>query len=190
MPSGCSKGAADQYVLDYGRNFSLPTAVMRMSCIYGPRQLGTEDQGWVAHFALRALTGQPIAIYGDGKQVRDILLVDDAVNAHIATWRNIGKVGGSAYNLGGGSANAVSLPQVIHHLELLLDRPVKLQFTAWHPDDQPHYVSDTRLLRRTVSLLEPIDWRTGIATLLRHLEQSPELPVASSRRRAASAVVV
>lgn len=188
-PYGCSKGAADQYVLDYGRNFSLPTAVMRMSCIYGPRQLGTEDQGWVAHFALRALAGQPIAIYGDGKQVRDILLVDDAVKAYIAAWRNIGKVGGRAYNLGGGPANAVSLLQVIHHLELLLDRPVKLQFAAWRPDYQPYYVSDTRLLHRTVSLPEPVDWRTGIATLLRHLEQLPELPVAPSRRRTASAVV-
>lgn len=91
-PYGCSKGAADQYVPDFARSFDVPTCVMRMSCIYGPRQLGTEDQGWVAHFVLRALAGEPISIYGDGQQVRDILFVDDAVNAYVAAWRNIGRV--------------------------------------------------------------------------------------------------
>ena len=86
-PYGCSKGAADQYVLDYARSFGLPTAVLRMSCIYGPRQMGTEDQGWVAHFLIRALRGEPITIFGDGRQVRDILYVDDAVDAYLAAWR-------------------------------------------------------------------------------------------------------
>jgi nucleoside-diphosphate-sugar epimerase len=88
-PYGCSKGAADQYVLDYARSFDLPTCVLRMSCIYGPRQMGTEDQGWVAHFLIRALAGQPITIYGDGRQVRDILYVADAVEAYVSAWRRI-----------------------------------------------------------------------------------------------------
>jgi nucleoside-diphosphate-sugar epimerase len=99
---GCSKGAADQYVLDYARSFGLRTAVIRMSCIYGRRQMGTEDQGWVAHFLIRALEGQPITLYGDGKQVRDILDVDDAVNAYLAAWERIDQVKGRAFNLGGG----------------------------------------------------------------------------------------
>src|SRR5205807_7808787 len=91
-PYGCSKGAADQYVLDYARSFGVPTAVLRMSCIYGERQFGTEDQGWVAHFLLRALADEPITIYGDGKQVRDIMHVGDAVAAYLAAWERIGGV--------------------------------------------------------------------------------------------------
>ncbi|MFL5166367.1 MAG: NAD-dependent epimerase/dehydratase family protein, partial [Microvirga sp.] len=111
-PYGCSKGAADQYVLDYARSFGVPTAVMRMSCIYGPRQMGTEDQGWVAHFLIRALDGEPISIYGDGRQVRDVLNVADAVEAYVSAWRRIDAVQGRAFNLGGGPANAVSLRQL------------------------------------------------------------------------------
>src|SRR5207237_5018167 len=91
-PYGCSKGAADQYVLDYARSFGVPTAVLRMSCIYGERQMGTEDQGWVAHFLIRALEGKPITIYGDGYQVRDVLHVGDAVEAYLGAWRAIERV--------------------------------------------------------------------------------------------------
>jgi CDP-paratose 2-epimerase len=112
-PYGCSKGAADQYVLDYARSFGVPTAVMRMSCVYGPRQMGTEDQGWVAHFVIRALEGRPISIFGDGRQVRDVLHVNDAVAAYLAAWRRIDAVQGHAFNLGGGPANAVSLRQLL-----------------------------------------------------------------------------
>jgi CDP-paratose 2-epimerase len=186
-PYGCSKGAADQYVLDYGRNFGLATAVMRMSCIYGPRQLGSEDQGWVAHFLLRALGGEPINIYGDGKQVRDILFVDDAVNAYVTAWRKIGTAAGRAYNLGGGPANAVSLLRLIHHIEHLLDRPVELRFADWRPDDQPYYVTDPSLVRRTLALPEPRDWRSGVATLLRYFAGSRSL--ADPGHSAAQAVV-
>ena len=112
-PYGCSKGAADQYVLDYARSFGLKAAVLRMSCIYGPHQFGTEDQGWVAHFLIRALRGEPITIYGDGKQVRDILHVNDAVAAYRAVLGAIDRVSGRAFNLGGGPANAVSLRAVL-----------------------------------------------------------------------------
>ena len=121
-PYGCSKGAADQYVLDYARSFGLKAAVLRMSCIYGPHQFGTEDQGWVAHFLIRALRGESITIYGDGKQVRDILHVKDAVAAYRAVLGAIGRVSGRAFNLGGGPANAVSLRAVLDEIAML-DRP-------------------------------------------------------------------
>ncbi len=165
-PYGCSKGAADQYVLDFARSFNVPTAVMRMSCIYGPRQLGTEDQGWVAHFVLRALAGVPISIYGDGRQVRDVLFVDDAVNAYIAAWRNIGRVTGEAFNLGGGQANAISLLQLIDTIRDLIGRPVDLRFAPWRCNDQRYYVSDTRKLRAALSLPPPRNWRSGVKALV------------------------
>ena len=112
-PYGCSKGAADQYVLDYARIYGLPTAVFRMSCIYGPHQFGTEDQGWVAHFLLRALDDEPITIYGDGQQVRDILYVDDLVEALLLARATMRRARGPAFNIGGGPANAVSLLEVL-----------------------------------------------------------------------------
>ena len=121
-PYGCSKGAADQYVLDYARSHGLPTAVLRMSCIYGERQMGTEDQGWVAHFLIQALEGSPITLYGDGHQVRDILHVGDAVAAYLGAWRHIDRIGGQAFNLGGGPANAVSLRRLLDYVSNLLGR--------------------------------------------------------------------
>ena len=164
-PYGCSKGAADQYVLDYARSFGLPTCVLRMSCIYGPRQMGSEDQGWVAHFLIRALAGKPISIYGDGRQVRDILNVADAVRAYVGAWRRIDAVQGRAFNLGGGPANAVSLRQLIRHIEFLLDRDVDLAFADWRAGDQRYYVSDAGAVRGALRLPAPIDWRAGVAEL-------------------------
>jgi CDP-paratose 2-epimerase len=164
-PYGCSKGAADQYVLDYGRSFDLPTAVLRMSCIYGPRQMGTEDQGWVAHFLIRALDREPISIYGDGRQVRDILHVHDAVAAYVAAWNRIEQVKGRAFNLGGGPANAISLLQLLDHIEDLLGRPVERSFGPWRAGDQRYYVSDTTLIRRELGLPRAMDWRSGVADL-------------------------
>lgn len=164
-PYGCSKGAADQYVLDYARSFDLPTAVLRMSCIYGPRQMGTEDQGWVAHFLIRALDGEPITIYGDGRQVRDVLHVGDAVRAYIAAWERIERVKGRAFNLGGGAANAISLRQLIGHIEHLMGRRVDVSYGDWRAGDQRYYVSDTRVARAVLDLPEPLEWRRGVATL-------------------------
>jgi CDP-paratose 2-epimerase len=166
-PYGCSKGAADQYVLDYAASFAVPTAVMRMSCIYGPRQLGTEDQGWVAHFILRALAGEPITIYGDGCQVRDILFVDDAVNAYISAWRNIDRVAGRAFNLGGGPENAISLRRLIGHIGALLGEEPEVRYAPWRPNDQRWYVSDTTRARASLALPTPRDWRSGVALLLK-----------------------
>jgi CDP-paratose 2-epimerase len=164
-PYGCSKGAADQYVLDYARSFGVPTAVLRMSCIYGDRQRGTEDQGWVAHFLLRALAGEPITIYGDGKQVRDILHVSDAIAAYVAVWRRISAVTGQAFNLGGGPDNAVSLCQVVGTIEAILGRPVALRFADWRPGDQRYFVADTRRAAAALGLERPLGWRNGLARL-------------------------
>jgi len=164
-PYGCSKGAADQYVLDYARSFGMPTAVFRMSCIYGPRQMGTEDQGWVAHFLIRALEGQPITLYGDGAQVRDILHVRDAVAAYRAALARMDTIRGRAFNLGGGPANAVSLLQVLDHIATLTGRPVERVFRAWRPGDQRYYVSDTRAAGAALGLSPATDWRQGVADL-------------------------
>ncbi|RAK52813.1 SDR family NAD(P)-dependent oxidoreductase [Phenylobacterium deserti] len=168
-PYGCSKGAADQYVLDYARSFDLDTCVMRMSCIYGPRQMGTEDQGWVAHFLIQALEGKPISIYGDGKQVRDILNVGDCVEAYMQAWRKISAVKGRAFNLGGGPSNAVSLVQLIAYIEELTGRQVDLGFSDWRAGDQRYYVSDPSAARRELGLAEALDWRTGVAQLAQWL---------------------
>jgi len=182
-PYGCSKGAADQYVRDYARSFGVPTCVLRMSCIYGPRQMGTEDQGWVAHFLIRALDGQPIAIYGDGRQVRDILYVADAVEAYVAAWQRIDRVAGRAFNLGGGPANAVSLVQLIGHIEALAHRKVELSFADWRAGDQRYYVSDPSAARRELQLPAPLDWRTGVARLAEWL-QAERAAARSPRERA------
>jgi CDP-paratose 2-epimerase len=165
-PYGCSKGAADQYVLDYARSFNLLTAVLRMSCIYGRHQMGTEDQGWVAHFVYRALAGEPITIYGDGCQVRDVLHVGDAVEAYLAGWRNIGRVAGRAFNLGGGPSNAVSLKRILGFIRSRMDRPVDIVFADWRAGDQRYYVSDTRTAARELELPAPKRWEDGVAELI------------------------
>jgi CDP-paratose 2-epimerase len=164
-PYGCSKGAADQYVLDYARSFGVPTAVFRMSCIYGQRQMGTEDQGWVAHFLIRALEDKPIAIYGDGRQVRDILDVGDAVNAYVAALDNIERVSGRAFNLGGGPANAISLLELIEEMRAITGREIELHFEDWRQGDQRWFVADTSAARSTLALPKPRGWREGVAAL-------------------------
>lgn len=164
-PYGCSKGAADQYVLDYARSFGIPTAVFRMSCIYGQRQMGTEDQGWVAHFLIRALEGKPITIYGDGCQVRDILDVSDAVSAYIAALRNIDRIAGRAFNLGGGPTNAVSLRELISEMRMITGRRIELMFEDWRQGDQRWFVADTSAARSALDLPEPRGWREGVKKL-------------------------
>lgn len=164
-PYGCSKGAADQYVLDYARSFDLPAAVIRMSCIYGQRQMGTEDQGWVAHFLIRALEGEEITLYGDGAQVRDILDVRDAVDAYMAVWNNIDRVAGRAFNLGGGPANAISLRQLMRHIADLTGRAPDVRYSDWRAGDQRYFVADTRRIRSELGLAPARDWREGVAVL-------------------------
>ena len=184
-PYGCSKGAADQYVRDYARSFGIPSVVFRMSCIYGRRQMGTEDQGWVAHFLIRALNGEPITIYGDGFQVRDVLDVSDAVDAYVGALERIDAVAGRAFNLGGGPDNAISLLQLTADISSLIGRRVGLDFQDWRPGDQRWYVSDTAEARRALGLRQPIAWRTGVARLAQWLstdrvEPVPETPVLSA----------
>ena len=164
-PYGCSKGAADQYVLDYARSFGIPTAVFRMSCIYGQRQMGTEDQGWVAHFLIRALEGWPITVYGDGRQVRDVLEVGDAVNAYVAALESIHRISGRAFNLGGGPGNAISLRDLVGEIRAITGRDVELSFEHWRQGDQRWFVADTSAVRTELDLPAPLGWREGIARL-------------------------
>jgi CDP-paratose 2-epimerase len=184
-PYGCSKGAADQYVLDYARSYGLPAAVLRMSCIYGARQMGTEDQGWVAHFLIRALEDQPITLYGDGYQVRDILDVSNAVEAYLHAWQRIDHVAGRAFNLGGGPGNAVSLRELVAYIAELLEREIDVRFEDWRAGDQRWFVADTRMARQALDLSPAVPWRQGVAQLAEWLRESRGLR-ARSRLVAAS----
>ncbi|MFN3522513.1 MAG: NAD-dependent epimerase/dehydratase family protein [Phenylobacterium sp.] len=180
-PYGCSKGAADQYVLDYWRSFGVPTCVMRMSCIYGPRQMGTEDQGWVAHFLIRALQGRGVKIFGDGRQVRDILHVRDAVEAYLRALSCIDKVSGRAFNLGGGVDNAVTLLDVIASIDEIVGRRTQVSFHPWRQGDQRYYVSDVRRVSQALDLPAPLDWREGLRDLASWLTaESPVLAQATA----------
>ena len=181
-PYGCSKGAADQYVLDYARSFDIPTAVLRMSCIYGRRQMGTEDQGWVAHFLIRALEGIPITLYGDGNQVRDILDVSNAVEAYLAAWRRIDQVKGRAFNLGGGPGNAVSLNTLLAEIERLLDRRIEICRADWRPGDQRYFVADTRAAQRALGLGPKVRWQHGVERLAAWLAEHRGLSLAPPSR--------
>jgi len=136
-----------------------------MSCIYGRRQMGTEDQGWVAHFLIRALQGEPITLYGDGRQVRDILDIDDAVDAYLAAWARIDRVRGRAFNLGGGPGNAVSLRQLLDHIETVAGRAPDVRYADWRAGDQRYFVADTRAAASVLGLSAPLPWREGVARL-------------------------
>ena len=166
-PYGCSKGAADQYVLDYARSFGVPTCVLRMSCIYGPRQVGTEDQGWLAHFLFSAMAARTISIYGDGRQIRDALYVDDAVAAYLGAWTRIDEVAGQAFNLGGGPENAVTLRAVLAEIGSILGREPGVAFAEWRPGDQRYFVADSRRVRAALNLPRPVPWRDGLRRLAR-----------------------
>jgi CDP-paratose 2-epimerase len=142
-PYGCSKGAADQYVRDYARIYGLRTVAFRQSCIYGPRQFGNEDQGWVAHFVLQAMDGHGVTIFGDGKQVRDVLEVEDLLDLFVAAIERIDACAGRVYNVGGGHANTLSLLELVERIEHRTGRPLGLGFAPWRPGDQRVVVMDT-----------------------------------------------
>ncbi len=141
-PYGCSKGAADQYVLDYARTFGLTTTVLRMSCIYGPRQFGTEDQGWIAHFLIRALRREPLTLFGDGFQVRDVLFIDDLVTAMRTAREQAAALAGQPFNIGGGPTNTLSLRELLERLRGNYGLPLKVTYRPWRLADQRYYVSD------------------------------------------------
>jgi CDP-paratose 2-epimerase len=169
-PYGCSKGVADQYVLDYARVFGLPTVVFRMSCIYGPRQLGTEDQGWVAHFLISALRGEPVTIYGDGRQVRDVLFVEDAVDAWLRSLEAVGELAGRAFNLGGGQHHTLSLLEMLELVERLTGRVPEVRHGPWRPGDQLWYVSDTSAFEQACGWRARTAPEAGVRRLLEWLQ--------------------
>jgi CDP-paratose 2-epimerase len=167
-PYGCSKGAAEQYVLDYSRTYGIRTAVFRMSCIYGPRQFGTEDQGWVAHIMSRAIAGKPITVYGDGRQVRDILFIDDLIDAFLVANDRIDNISGEAFNIGGGPENSISLLELIDALQRFALRPA-VAFGAWRVGDQKYYVSDTTKFRTMTGWSPQVRIPSGLFELHRWL---------------------
>lgn len=169
-PYGCSKGAADQYILDYAHTYALPATLFRMSCIYGPRQFGTEDQGWVAHFLIRSLRRQPITLYGDGKQVRDILFIDDLVNALQLAHSHIKQTAGQAYNIGGGPSNTTSLLELIDFIEEIQGVPVVYTLDDWRRGDQRYYVSDTQKFEQTTGWSTQVSMAKGLARLYAWLQ--------------------
>ncbi|RLI96188.1 MAG: CDP-paratose 2-epimerase, partial [Candidatus Aenigmatarchaeota archaeon] len=141
-PYGCSKGAGDQYVIDYSRIYGLKTVTLRQSCIYGYRQFGVEDQGWVAWFTIASVLKRAITIYGDGKQVRDILFIEDLLKCYEKVYEKKDIVSGKAYNIGGGTGNQISLLELVSYLEELTGRKISYKFSDWRPGDQPVFICD------------------------------------------------
>jgi CDP-paratose 2-epimerase len=164
-PYGCSKGSADQYVLDYARSFGLPAAVFRMSCIYGPYQLGSEDQGWVAHFLRQTLKGEPITIYGDGKQVRDLLFVEDLIDAMRLVQDNISMAAGQAFNIGGGAQNSSSLIELINQIEGLTEVSVTVDRGPERLADQRWFVADSSRIHNLLGWSPKTSIRDGLRVL-------------------------
>ncbi len=164
-PYGCSKGGADQYVRDYGRIYGIDTVVARQSCIYGPRQFGVEDQGWLAWFTIAAELGRPVTIYGDGKQVRDVLYVEDLIDVFEIFYDHRDQASGRVFNVGGGPANTLSLLELIERLETLTGRRIERASADWRPGDQPVYVSDIRGLEAEFAWRPRTDITEGLARL-------------------------
>jgi CDP-paratose 2-epimerase len=176
-PYGCSKGAADQYVLDYARTFGMQTVVFRMSCIYGPHQFGTEDQGWIAHFLLQALRDEAIRLYGDGRQVRDVLFIDDLVEAMLLAHSKMKLIRGNAYNIGGGPDQTISLLELTEMIGEIQCKPVKVVLSDWRLADQRYYVSDTSRFMEDTGWRPTVSVRQGVERLHRWLsEESIETP--------------
>jgi CDP-paratose 2-epimerase len=161
-PYGCSKGAADQYVLDYSRTYGLKAVVFRMSCIYGPHQYGNEDQGWVAHFIFNTFEESDIVIYGDGFQVRDILHINDLLEALICGWNKIDVLTGNAFNIGGGPANQISLLELMEIVELLYGKKSVTRFAPWRSGDQKYYVSDFSKFKYHTGWNPKMDIQSGL----------------------------
>jgi CDP-paratose 2-epimerase len=183
-PYGCSKGTADQYVLDHARSYGLRAVVFRMSCIYGPHQHGTEDQGWVAHFLMRAAAGRPIVLYGDGMQVRDVLFVEDLVRAFLLAHEHVDALSGRAFNIGGGPANTVSLLELVGMIGELHGRRPQTFFESWRTGDQRWYVSDTRGFTAATGWRPLVTVREGVGKLYNWLAMERTPAVAELARGA------
>jgi len=175
-PYGCSKGCGDQYVRDYARIYGLRTVVFRQSCIYGTRQFGVEDQGWVAHFCIAARLGRPITIYGNGKQIRDVLWIGDLIAAYEAAAKHIDVSTGQIYNIGGGPGNTMSIwAEFGPMLEKLAGHPIPVTYSAWRPGDQPVYISDVRKAERELEWRPRISVSEGIGRLWKWIGTNPGL---------------
>lgn len=175
-PYGCSKGAGDQYMRDYQRIYGLPTVILRQSCIYGPRQFGIEDQGWLAWFVIAAEMARPITIYGDGKQVRDVLHIEDLLDAYDAAIRNIGTASGKIYNIGGGPENTLSIWREFGPmLEDLLGRKIAVSWGERRPGDQNIYVSDIRKVKSELGWSPKIGVQAGLRGLVEWVSASRKL---------------
>ncbi len=174
-PYGCSKGAADQYVRDYSRIYGLDTVVFRQSCIYGPNQFGIEDQGWVAYFCIQALFDKEITIYGDGKQVRDVLYIDDLIDAYWLSYKYRKKVKGEIFNIGGGPQNQLSILEFIEYLKKKLSKPIKYRFSSWRPGDQKYFVSDNTKLYKYLNWIPKISMEQGVDKLINWIKINKEV---------------
>jgi CDP-paratose 2-epimerase len=176
-PYGCSKGAADQYVRDYHRIYGLRTVVFRQSCIYGPRQMGVEDQGWVAWFVIAALLGRPITIYGDGKQVRDLLYIDDLVRAYELAAGNIETTAGQVYNIGGGASNVISVWSEFQPLlaRLLAQPDLAAAFGDWRAGDQKVFFCDTAKAERDFGWTPEVGVEDGVGRLVAWVRENAHL---------------
>jgi CDP-paratose 2-epimerase len=181
-PYGCSKGAADQYVLDYARTFDLPAIVFRMSCIYGPHQHGTEDQGWVAHFLINARSRRPLTIYGDGKQVRDVLYVGDLIEAMLAAQRHMPALAGQAFNMGGGPQHTTSLLELLDRLGDGLAESLDVHRAPWRAADQRYYVSDHRRFAAATGWSPQVALADGLRRLGAWLDGRSDAPTLRVRR--------
>lgn len=172
-PYGCSKGTGDQYVRDYARIYGLRTVVFRMSCIYGPRQFGIEDQGWLAHFVISALLNRPITIYGNGKQVRDVLFVSDLVRAVAAAMQNIDRTAGKIYNMGGGLDNSLAVwTEFAPLLDSISGLRIPVNYKEWRPGDQKIYISDTGRAERDFGWQPTVSPREGIARMTDWIQEN------------------
>ena len=174
-PYGCSKGAGDQYVRDYARIFGMRTVVLRQSCIYGPRQYGHADQGWLAWFVRAAIAGTPLTICGNGKQVRDVLFIDDLLDAYEAVVEHIDRTAGEAFNVGGGPASSVSLwPELAPLLEQLTGNRPEVSYADWRPGDQKVYISDIRKIQERVGWSPRTSLPDGLARFTAWLREELE----------------
>lgn len=172
-PYACSKGTADQYVHDYSRIFGLRTAVFRQSCIYGTNQFGVEDQGWIAWFTIARVLGRPVTIYGTGKQVRDILWVEDLVEAYDCAWKQ--NKAGTVYNMGGGADNSLSLLELVELLDNLHQTDLKLDFGNVRPGDQPVYIANANKAREELAWKPRTDPFQGVEKLYRWVVENKNL---------------
>lgn len=174
-PYGCSKGTGDQYVRDYYRIYGLPTVVFRQSCIYGPNQFGIEDQGWVAWFTIATLMNRDITVYGDGKQIRDILFVEDLVELYDLAIRHKEKCAGQIYNVGGGPSFTLSLRELIDILEKRFGRPIRRKTDDWRPGDQKVYVSDISKVQHDLGWTPTTDLAAGINAMAEWIEANRDI---------------